>query len=121
MKRIFAPAAVLLFGLCACQPAAGGDDAAALMAMIAAASEDLPPVSEPAPIRWDGEYADGARSFTLSLGEDGTLVYETSDGSAGQITDVTGTAAKTGELHFSLCEDTLSVFGGGYTGNYERK
>lgn len=121
MKRIIAPTAVLLLGLCACTPAARDDNAAALNEIIAAAAESLPPANEPAPIQWDGEYSNGLRSFTLSLGADGTLHYQASDGSIGQMSEVIGTAAKTGDLHFSLCEDTLSVFGGGYTGNYERK
>lgn len=121
MKRTLTLAAVLLLGLAGCQSAASVEDAPSLQTIMAEAAESVPVEPASDPVEWDGEYTNGARSITLSTnGEDG-LHYRVSDGGEGHVPEVNGTAAKAGELLFSLNGDTLSVVGDAYTGNYERK
>lgn len=71
-------------------------------------------------VSWDGEFISGDRSVTLSLDTDGSLLFTFSDDGCKGSAEISGSAAKNDTLHFSLSGDTLSVFGGSYTGNYQR-
>ena len=125
MKCICLLTAALFLLLSGCNAAADPQALAALEDVMAAVEDELPPgeqLSEPpAEILWDGEYSSGSRTITLSLGANGTLRYRVSDGGVGRASEVKGAAAKTASILFALNGDTLSVLGGGYTGNYERQ
>ncbi len=124
MERIWMLIAALLL-LAGCSSAADPQALAALEDVMAAAAysdaEQECTAGEPEPVCWDGEYSNGSRIITLSLGANGSLHYRVSDGGVGCAPEVSGTAAKTASLRFSLSGDTLTVFGGGYTGNYARQ
>ena len=75
---------------------------------VAAYSDELPEEPPAAdPVCWDGDYGNGSRTITLSLGANGSLHYRVSDGGVGCAAEVNGTAAKTSSLCFSLSGDTL--------------
>ncbi len=124
MKRIWMLTAALLLLSAGCSASTDPQSLAALenVMAVAAYSDGLPEEPPAAdPVCWDGDYGNGSRTITLSLGANGSLHYRVSDGGVGCAAEVNGTAAKTSSLCFSLSGDTLSVVGGIYTGNYERQ
>jgi len=113
---IFFAALLLLAG---CSNTSDPQSLAALEGVMAAAAVDTTQEAADT-VQWDGQFISGDRSVSLSLDADGALLFTFSeDGSQGSAV-ISGSAAKNDSLHFSLSGDTLSVFGGSYTGNYQR-
>lgn len=121
MKRVWMLTAALLLILTGCAGAADPQSLAYLEDVMAIAAYEEIPDEEIPNACWDGTYGNDNRTITLTQGDDGSLQYLFSDGDAGHMAEVTGAAAKTEELFFSLSGDTLSVVGGIYTGNYDRQ
>ena len=122
MKRVWMfLAALLLLPLAGCGEANDPQTLAALENVMAIA-DYAPPEEEEAPaVEWAGTYENESRSITLEQDPGGAIRYRVSDGESGCAEEVSGAAAKTEELCFSLSGDTLSVVGGVYTGNYQRR
>lgn len=120
MKRVWMFAAALLLILVGCTGAEDPQSLVALEDVMAIAAYEIPDEEVPTTC-WDGTYGNESRTITLVQGADGSLQYCFSDGDAGSAAEVTGAAAKTEELFFSLSGDTLSIVGGIYTGNYDRQ